>query len=160
MTVCRSCHQWHFGVFAQYGQLLHSKESSSHQRTVHVGEADGPGLTGKRRRQMKVERSIRVYCRWFERLHAGHARELKGVSPAASRPHGDETLVRQRPNKPHGMTRAQYRTYPKQFVMRQVAVDARDKNNRVKQFKVVTTILDTSIDGNKIGDLFERRWGG
>ena len=44
--------------------------------------------------------------------------------------------------------------------MRQVVVDARDKNNRAKQFKVVTTILDTSIDGKQIGDLFERRWGG
>ncbi len=44
--------------------------------------------------------------------------------------------------------------------MRQVTVDARDKNNRVKQFKVVTTILDQSIDGKQIGDLYERRWDG
>lgn len=43
-------------------------------------------------------------------------------------------------------------------MMRQVTVDARDKNNRVKQFKVVTTILDPTIDGKQIGDLFERRW--
>jgi hypothetical protein len=39
-------------------------------------------------------------------------------------------------------------------------VDARDKNNRVKQFKVVTTILDVSIVVKQIGDLFERRWAG
>lgn len=58
------------------------------------------------------------------------------------------------------MTGAQYRSYPKSFVMRQVAVDARDKNNRVKQFKVLTTILNVSIDGKQIGDLFERRWEG
>ena len=58
------------------------------------------------------------------------------------------------------MTGEKYQTYPKELVMRQVVVDARDKNNRAKQFKVVTTILDTSIDGKQIGDLFERRWGG
>jgi hypothetical protein len=44
--------------------------------------------------------------------------------------------------------------------MRQVTVDARDKNNRAKQFKVVTTILARSIDGKQIGDLYERRWDG
>src|SRR5271165_3238388 len=57
-----------------------------------------------------------------------------------SRPDGD-ILVWQRPNKPRGMTGEQYRSYPKTLRMREVAVDARDKNNRVKQFKVVTTIL-------------------
>ena len=72
----------------------------------------------------------------------------------------DNLLVWQRPGKPRGMTRKQYRSYPKTLVMRQVTVDARDKNNRVKQFKVVTTILDQSIDGKQIGDLFERRWEG
>jgi hypothetical protein len=41
-----------------------------------------------------------------------------------------------------------------------MTVDARDKNNRVKQFKVVTTILARSIDGKQIGDLYERRWEG
>ena len=44
--------------------------------------------------------------------------------------------------------------------MRQVTVDARDKDNRAEQFKVVTTILDASIDGGQIGDLYERRWEG
>ena len=44
--------------------------------------------------------------------------------------------------------------------MRQVAVDARDKNNRAERFKVVTTILDASIDGGQIGDLYQRRWNG
>ena len=54
----------------------------------------------------------------------------------------------------------QYRTYPKSLLMRQVSVDARDKDNRVEQFKVVTTILDASIDGGQIGELYERRWDG
>jgi hypothetical protein len=58
------------------------------------------------------------------------------------------------------MTGEQYRRYPKQLVMRQVPVDARDKNNRVQQFKVATTILDVSIGGDQIGDLYERRWDG
>jgi hypothetical protein len=71
-----------------------------------------------------------------------------------------DILVWQRPSKPRGMTGAQYRTYPKQLMMRQVTVDARDKNNRAKQFKVVTTILDVSIDAEQIGGLYERRWDG
>ena len=78
---------------------------------------------------------------------------------AESRPDGD-ILVWQRPQKPRGMTGEQYRSYPKQLLMRQVTVDARDKNNRVQQFKVVTTILTPSIDGKQIGDLFEHRWEG
>ena len=85
--------------------------------------------------------------------------ERVGSRTAESRPDGD-LIVWQRPNKPHGMAGEQYRSYPKQLLMRQVTVDARDKNNRVKQFKVVTTILDVSIDGKQIGDLFERRWDG
>jgi hypothetical protein len=44
--------------------------------------------------------------------------------------------------------------------MRQVSVDARDKDNRVEQFKVVTTILDPSIGGGQIAGLYERRWEG
>jgi hypothetical protein len=78
---------------------------------------------------------------------------------AESRPDGD-LIVWQRPNKPRGMTGEQYRTYPKQLLMRQVTVDARDKNNRVTQFKVITTILARSINGKQIGDLYERRWEG
>jgi hypothetical protein len=58
------------------------------------------------------------------------------------------------------MTREKYRTYPEQLLMREVTVDACDKNNRAKQFKVVTTILDASIDGQQIGSLYERRWDG
>jgi hypothetical protein len=72
----------------------------------------------------------------------------------------DDILVWQRPNKPRGMTGEQYRRYPKTLIMRQVTVDARDKNNRAKQFKVVTTILDSSVDGKQIGSLYERRWDG
>ncbi len=85
--------------------------------------------------------------------------ERTGSWTAESRPDGD-ILVWQRPNKPRGMTGEQYRSYPKHLLMRQVTVDARDKNNRVRQFKVVTTILARSIDGKQIGDLYERRWDG
>ena len=85
--------------------------------------------------------------------------ERRGSRIAQSGPEGD-IIVWQRPNKPRGMTGEQYRRYPKQLVMRQVAVDARDKNNRVQQFKVVTTILDVSIDSEQIGDLYEYRWNG
>jgi hypothetical protein len=63
-----------------------------------------------------------------------------------SRP-DDDIILWQRPNKPRGMTGEQYRGYPKELLMRQVTVDARDRDNRVEQFKVVTTILDASIDG-------------
>jgi hypothetical protein len=76
-----------------------------------------------------------------------------------SRPDGD-VLVWQRPNKPHGMTGEQYRTYPETLTVRQVSVDARDRDNRAEQFYVVTTILDASIGGGQIGDLYERRWDG
>jgi hypothetical protein len=82
-----------------------------------------------------------------------------GTRTAQSSP-DDDIIVWERPTKPRGMTGEQYQSYPKQLIMRQVTVDARDKNNRVKQFKVVTTILDQSIDGKQIGDLFERRWDG
>jgi hypothetical protein len=82
-----------------------------------------------------------------------------GSQTIESRPDGD-LIVWQRPNKPHGMKGEQYRTYPKTLRMRQVSVDARDKDNRVEQFKVVTTILDESIGGGQIGELYERRWDG
>jgi hypothetical protein len=71
-----------------------------------------------------------------------------------------EILLWRRPNKPHGMTGAQYRLYPEVLLMRQVTVDARDKEDRAERFRVVTTILDASIDGAQIGDLYERRWEG
>src|SRR5262249_38011685 len=74
-----------------------------------------------------------------------------GTQTVQSRPDGD-VIVWQRPNKPHGMKGEQYRTYPKTLLMRQVSVDARDKDNRVEQFKVITTILDTAIDGGQIGE--------
>src|SRR3954453_21721357 len=76
-----------------------------------------------------------------------------------SGPDGD-VLVWRRPNKPRGMKGEQYRTYPETLSMRQVSVDARDKDNRAEQFKVATTILDASIDGGQIGSLYERRWDG
>ena len=85
--------------------------------------------------------------------------ERVGSRTVESRPDGD-IILWQRPNKPRGMTGEQYRRYPKSLLMRQVSVDARDKDNRAEQFKVVTTILDASIDGGQIGDLYERRWDG
>src|SRR3954447_12752084 len=50
------------------------------------------------------------------------------------------------------MTGEQYRRHPKSLLMLQVAVDARDRNNRAERFKVFTTILDASVDGAQIGD--------
>src|SRR3954465_12572318 len=85
--------------------------------------------------------------------------ERVGSRPVESTPDGD-VIVWQRPNKPHGMKGEQYRTYPESLTMRQVSVDARDKNNRAEQFKVVTTILDPAILGGQIGQLYERRWQG
>jgi Transposase DDE domain len=82
-----------------------------------------------------------------------------GSQTAESRPDGD-MLLWQRPNKPRGMTGEQYRRYPKTLLMRQVAVDARGKNNRAEQFHVITTILDATIDGGQFGELYERRWDG
>src|SRR5215831_1650143 len=82
-----------------------------------------------------------------------------GTQTVQSGPDGD-VVVWQRPNKPHGMAGEQYRTYPKALRMRQVSVDARGKDNRAEQFKVITTILDESIDGVQIGGLYERRWDG
>ena len=85
--------------------------------------------------------------------------ERVGTQTVQSSP-GDDLIVWRRPNKPRGMTGEQYRRYPKTLLMRQVTVDARDKNSRSKHFKVVTTILAQSIDGKQIGDLYERRWAG
>src|SRR3954453_15749322 len=82
-----------------------------------------------------------------------------GSQTLESRPDG-EIIRWRRPNKPRGMTGEQYRRYPETLLMRQVAVDARDKDNRAEQFHVVTTILDASIDGGQFGDLYERRWEG
>lgn len=85
--------------------------------------------------------------------------ERVGSTTLQSSPEGD-IIVWQRPNKPRGMTGEHYRKYPKTWTVRQVSVDARDRNNRAEQFKVVTTILDTSIGGRQIGELYERRWDG
>jgi hypothetical protein len=85
--------------------------------------------------------------------------ERVGSRTVESRPDGD-IIVWQRPNKPRGMTGEQYRRYPESLTMRQVSVDASGKDNRAEQFKVVTTILDTAIDGGQIGGLYERRWDG
>ena len=85
--------------------------------------------------------------------------ERVGTRTVEARPDGD--IIRwRRPNKPRGMTGEEYRRYPESLVMRQVTVDARDEENRAERFQVVTTILDASIDGGQIGDLYERRWSG
>ena len=44
--------------------------------------------------------------------------------------------------------------------MRQVTVDARDRENRADRNEVITTILDATVDGGQIGDLYEWRWCG
>jgi hypothetical protein len=98
-------------------------------------------------RQLSIELVTRVQA------------ERVGSWTVQSRPDGD-IIVWQRPNKPRGMTGEQYRRYPQNLTMRQVSVDARGKDNRAEQFKVVTTILDASIDGGQIGGLYERRWDG
>jgi len=85
--------------------------------------------------------------------------ERVGTRTVESRPDGD-IIVWQRPNKPRGMTGAQYRSYPASLTMRQVSVDARDSNHRVERFQVITTMLDAAIDGGQIGQLYERRWDG
>ena len=85
--------------------------------------------------------------------------ERVGSRTVQSRSDGD-IIIWQRPNKPRGMTGEQYRRYPESLLMRQVSVDARGRNNRAEQFKVITTILDASIDGGQIGSLYERRWDG
>jgi hypothetical protein len=85
--------------------------------------------------------------------------ERVGSTTLRSSPEGD-IIVWQRPNKPRGMTGEQYRKYPETLTVRQVCVDARHTNNRAEQFKVVTTILDTSIGGGQIGALYERGWDG
>ncbi len=85
--------------------------------------------------------------------------ERVGSQTVERRPDSD-LIVWQRPNKPRGMTGAQYRRYPKSLIMRQVSVDARDLNNRAEQFQVITTILDASIGGGQISALYERRWSG
>jgi hypothetical protein len=85
--------------------------------------------------------------------------ERVGSQTVESRPDSDIILWK-RPNKPRGMTGEQYRRYPESLTMRQVSVDARDKDNRAEQFKVATTILDASIDGGQIGSVYERRWDG
>jgi hypothetical protein len=44
--------------------------------------------------------------------------------------------------------------------VRQVSVDARDRNNRAERLKVVTATLDPAADGGQIGDPYDRRWDG
>jgi Transposase DDE domain len=85
--------------------------------------------------------------------------ERVGSRIVESRPDGD-VILWQRPNKPRGMTGEQYRRYPETLLMRQVAVDARGQDNRAERFHVVTTMLDASIDGGQIGELYEQRWSG
>jgi Transposase DDE domain len=85
--------------------------------------------------------------------------ERVGSRVVEARPDGDVISWR-RPNKPRGMTGAEYRRYPKELRMRQVTVDARGQDNRAEVFRVVTTILDASVDGGQIGELSEQRWSG
>jgi Transposase DDE domain len=85
--------------------------------------------------------------------------ERVGSRTVESRSDGD-IILWQRPGLPRGMSWKAYRGYPETMTMRQVSVDARDKNNRAEQFKVITTILDATMNGVQIGALYERRWDG
>jgi Transposase DDE domain len=85
--------------------------------------------------------------------------ERVGSQTVENRPDSD-VIIWQRPNKPRGMTGEEYRRYPGTLTMRQVSVDACNRNNRAERFKVVTTILDASIGGGQIGELYEKRWSG
>jgi len=85
--------------------------------------------------------------------------ERVGSATVESRPAGD-IIVWRRPNKPRGMTGEKYRGRPDSLTVRQESVDARDEDNRAGQFNVVTTILDASINGSPIGELYQRRWDG
>jgi hypothetical protein len=85
--------------------------------------------------------------------------ERVGSRTVEAHPDGD-IITWRRPNKPRGMAGEEYRRYPKELTMRQVTVDARDRENRAEVFKVATTILDTSIDGGQIRALYEQRWSG
>jgi hypothetical protein len=96
--------------------------------------------------------------RGLELVARVHAERVE-TQTIESRPDGD-IIVWQRPNKPHGMTGEKYRTYPQSLTLRQVSVDARASNNRAERFRVITTILDAAIDGEQIGQLYERRWEG
>jgi hypothetical protein len=81
-------------------------------------------------------------------------------SQTVERRSDSEIIVWQRPGFPRGMSWKTYLSFPETMTMRQVSVDARDKNNRAERFKVITTILDASMDGVQIGALYERRWDG
>src|SRR5262249_60761863 len=54
----------------------------------------------------------------------------------------DAIILWRRPSKPRGMPGERYRRYPESLTMRQVAVDARDRDNRPERFKGNTTSLD------------------
>jgi hypothetical protein len=159
---------------ARIGVLLSLTTGACHDLAIAPYQGKGTGETNLFRQMYDTLRSGDVvladalfddYFIACELCNRGidivaHAQyERTGSWVVESRPDGD-LLVWQRPNKPRGMTGEQYRSYPKQLVMREVTVDARDKNNRARQFKVVTTILAQSIDGKQIGDLYERRWDG
>lgn len=73
---------------------------------------------------------------------------------------GDTVLIWKRPQRPEWMTKEQYAAIPERIQMRQVSVDVKDKNSRVKKLKVVTSILDVEIDGSEFGDLYHQRWHG
>jgi hypothetical protein len=76
--------------------------------------------------------------------------ERVGSRTVESRPDGD-VIIWQRPNKPRGMTGEQYRGYPRILLMRQVSVDARDRDNRAEQFEVITTMVLRSASSTSGG---------
>jgi hypothetical protein len=72
----------------------------------------------------------------------------------------DAVFVWTRPPRRRSMSRRRFKQYPEQLEIRQVSVDARDRDNRPTEFQVFTTFLNEEISSEEIGNLFERRWEG
>jgi hypothetical protein len=99
-----------------------------------------------------------------------HQRGIELVARVAAEARGHPGGSERARRRPHSLAAAQQGARhewasstaptPRALLMRQVSVDARGKDNRVEQFKVVTTILDPSVGGRQIGELYERRWDG
>ena len=72
----------------------------------------------------------------------------------------DAVFVWTRPPRRRSMSRHRFKQYPEQLEIRQLSVDARDRDNRPTEFQVFTTLLSQEISSKELGNLFERRWEG
>ena len=71
------------GLLGQHDQLLQRPGPRCHRRPAHPGAADGPGVTGRSRGGLEVERAGCIHRRRVTRLHARHAGEPGELPPAA-----------------------------------------------------------------------------